>query len=247
MPAFGAYSNWSLRHRAILRIVMTESQTSYREVGEIVALRYITTDGRIEMSWPCRVVVDSSDLLALFIAAGSPYRAGPKKSAIEKRKMQPSLLPPDEYVWRKDTLRLMFPSRRHSVSLLWDGTGGERRLDKYFVNMEEPFRRTAVGMDTQDHTLDINVTPDLRCSWRDEAELDEHVKCSFYTVALADAVRDEGASVIEAISKRTHPCLDGWGQWTPDPAWTIPDFPAAWATTPLTFWDRRRWAYGTPA
>lgn len=29
--------------------------------GDIIALRYITTDGRIEMCWPCRVVVDSQD------------------------------------------------------------------------------------------------------------------------------------------------------------------------------------------
>ncbi len=38
------------------------------------------------------------------------------------------------------------------------------------------FRRTPVGLDTQDHTLDIEVTPEHDWKWRDTAELDEHVK-----------------------------------------------------------------------
>ena len=31
------------------------------------------------MCWPCRVVEDRDDLVALFIAARSPYKAGSKK------------------------------------------------------------------------------------------------------------------------------------------------------------------------
>jgi hypothetical protein len=211
---------------------------------DIVALRYVTTDERIEMCWPCRVVVDDESLLALFIAAGSPYKAGPKRTAAEKRKQPWSKLPPDEYVWRNDTLRLMFPERQHSVLLFWAGAGSERKLLRYFVNLEEPFRRTAVGFDTQDHTLDIVVTPELVCTWRDEAEFDNHVAHGFYTPALSGAIRAEGSAVIEAISTREHPCLNGWSDWRPDSSWSVPGFPGGWDTAPLTFWDRRSWAYG---
>ncbi len=49
--------------------------------GRVVALRYLTTDGRTEMGWPCRVVQDSEQMLALFIAAGSGYKAGPRRTA----------------------------------------------------------------------------------------------------------------------------------------------------------------------
>ena len=56
-----------------------------------------------------------------------------------------------------------------------------------------------MGFDTQDHTLDVRITPDLAWRWRDEAELDNHVAEGFYTAALAVAVRAEGQRVIDAI------------------------------------------------
>jgi hypothetical protein len=209
-----------------------------------VVVRYITTDGRIEMCWPCRVVEDRDDLVALFIAAGSRYKAGPKKTAAEKRRLPRTRLPPDEYVWRNDTLRLMIPGRSHSVSVSWQTQAGARAVLKYFVNMEEPFRRTAVGFDTQDHTIDIEVTPQLAWRWRDEQELANHVAEGFYTDELAEAARLEGKQTIAAIQRLEHPCTRGWSEWTPPPEWQVPSFVAGWDTTPPTFWDKRQWAYG---
>jgi hypothetical protein len=118
-----------------------------REPGEVLALRYLTPDGRVEMCWPCRVVEDNEGLLALFIAAGTKYKAGPKRNALEKGSLPRNALPSDEYVWRKDTLRLMFPGRQHSVWLFWEHDGASRRIAQYFVNLEEPFRRTAIGVE----------------------------------------------------------------------------------------------------
>ena len=238
---------------------MAAKRNGQRAYGDVVVLRYITTDGRIEMCWPCRVVEDRYDLLALFIAAGSPYKAGPKKTAAEKRRQPRLPLPPDEYGWRNDTLRLMFPGRSHSVSISWSTARGRidksvpgpaaepRRLLKYFVNMEEPFRRTLVGFDTQDHTLDIEVTPELAWRWRDEQELANHVTEGFYTADLARAARSEGERAIEAIRARDHECLRGWPEWSPPPEWRVPSFVEGWDTTPPTLWDRRDWAYGTRA
>lgn len=213
--------------------------------GDVVALRYITTGGRIEMCWPCRVVADGPELVALFIAAGSPYKAAPKKTAVEKRRQARPPVPPDEYVWRTDTLRLMLPGRSHSVSLSWAREGGMRRFLKYFVNMEEPFRRTPVGFDTQDHTIDIELTPDLACRWRDENELASHVAEGFYTEALAAAARAEGEWALEAIRRREHVCSNGWTEWSPPEQWKTAPFVEGWDTTPPTSWDKREWAYGT--
>lgn len=212
----------------------------------MAVLRYITTAGRIEMCWPTRVVEDSDKLLALFIAAGTPFLADPKKTAAEKRAGNSGRLPAHEVVWHKDTLRLMLPHASHSVLLFWEGEGSARRLSKYFINMEEPFRRTACGFDTQDHTLDVVVTPALQWSWRDEQELDSHVHTRFYTQELAAATRAEGRRAIELIEAGTHPCLQGWPQWSPDSSWSVPELPPEWSTTPATFWERRLWAYGNP-
>lgn len=223
---------------------MAAGGNSRHQSGDVVVLRYITSGGRIEMCWPCRVAVDRDDVVALFIAAGSPYKAGPKRTAAEKRRQPRAGLPPDEYVWRNDTLRLLAPGRSHSVSLSWQHEGGTRRLLKYFVNMEEPFRRTAIGFDTQDHTLDIEFTPALAWHWRDEQELANHVAQGFYTAELAAAARAEGERVIDAMRRREHECLRGWAEWSPPPEWRIPAFVVGWDTTPPTLWERRDWAYG---
>lgn len=223
---------------------MQQNNVKQWTTGDIIALRYISTDARIEMCWPCRVVEDTDEILAVFIAAGSKYKAGPKRSAAEKRQYQRDFLPPDEYEWRKDTLRLMFPGQHHSVFLFWKGNGANRQFESYFVNIEEPYRRTAVGIDTQDHTLDIVVQPDLSWEWRDEDELQNHVRHGFYTQDLAEFARAEGNRVIEQIKREIHPCLKNWDCWQSDPTWEIPTFPAGWDTTPITFWDRRKWAYG---
>jgi hypothetical protein len=221
-----------------------QAHATFRAHGEVVVLRYITTDGRIEMCWPCRIVADADDVVALFIAAGSVYKAGPKKSAAEKRRAERRPTPPDEYVWRNDTLRLMFPGACHSVSLFWAGDGPNRELLRYFVNMEEPFRRTACGFDTQDHTVDVVVTPELEWRWRDEDELENHVKEGFFTPELAAAARAEGRRAIDAIEAGTHPCLHGWREWRPARDWAVPEIPSAWNSVPPTHWERRAWAYG---
>ncbi len=220
------------------------NETGRRSYGDVVALRYITTDGRIEMCWPCRVVEDSNDLLALFIAAGSPFKAGPKLTASEKSAAARHDVPPGEKVWRYDTLRLMFPGRCHSIWLFYGNESGARRLRKYFVNLEEPFRRTAVGFDTQDHTLDIDVTPELTWRWRDESELANHVAQGFYTPALAAHARAEGERVVDCIVRRENPCTRRWPDWRPPPHWGVPNFVAGWDRAPRTLWERRLWAYG---
>lgn len=220
------------------------AQNVHRRQGEILALRYLTPDGRIEMCWPCRVVSDDEHLLALFIAAGSKYKASPKRSALEKLSTSRNALPPDEYVWRKDTLRLMLPGRQHSVWLFWENDGPSRRFLRYFVNLEEPFRRTAIGVDTQDHTLDVEIGPTLNWRWRDVKELAEHVRHGFYTAGLAGEVWDEARRAVDEIMSGTHPCLNGWISWSPDPHWVVPQIPAEWSSVPVALWDRHYWAYG---
>jgi len=191
-------------------------------------LRYLTMDGRIDVAWPCRVVEDRDDLVALFVPAGAIYRADPKQLAAQKLAAEKRPAPVTDVPWRHDMLRLMFPGASHSVWLFWEGAGDARRLLRYFVNLEDPFRRTPIGFDTRDHTLDIVVTSELTCSWRDEQDFEDHVALGLYPPELAAAARAEGERVIDAIARRTHPCLNGWADWRPDPSWPVPTLPDVW-------------------
>jgi hypothetical protein len=78
------------------------------------------------------------------------------------------------------------------------------------------------------------VAPDLRSwRWKDEDELAWAQEVGRVTAAEAQAIRAEGDRVLERVRRRAAPFSDGWERWAPDPAWTVPELPAAWdALTP---------------
>ena len=49
-----------------------------------------------------------------------------------------------------------------STWVFWEGR--ERNLDCWYINLQEPYRRTLDGIDSQDLELDFVVAPDG--SWR---------------------------------------------------------------------------------
>ena len=46
----------------------------------------------------------------------------------------------------------------------------------WYVNLEEPLRRTAIGFDTLDHELDVIVELDGSWRWKDEDDLAEAIR-----------------------------------------------------------------------
>lgn len=204
--------------------------------GDLVVLRYITMrDGTPGATWPCRVVEDRDDLLALHIPAGTIFKEWQPAPSSPNRQLADTR-------WRTETLRLMFPGRGHSIWLSWLA-GEQRTLRGYYVNFEEPFRRTLLGFDTNDHTLDIVVAPDMQWHWKDRDDFADRVRQGLYTPDFADSVRAEAERVIPVIEGRKSPFSDGWESWAPDPAWTIPELPPVWNTEPVAPWEGRRWAY----
>lgn len=111
------------------------------------------------------------------------------------------------------------------------------------MNLEEPFRRTSIGFDTNDHTLDIVVTRDLRWSWKDEQLLQEQERDGNYSAGLIEEIRREAAAVIALIESRGAPFANGWEKWQANPAWPTPVLPPNWNSEPGALWDRRLWAY----
>ena len=53
---------------------------------------------------------------------------------------------------------------------------GDGDVRWWYVNLETPFRRTAIGLDTTDLHLDVVFPPDLgKPQWKDEDEVEEAV------------------------------------------------------------------------
>lgn len=204
--------------------------------GEVAILRYITRSGQPGMSWPCRVVEDREDLLALFIPRGATYmRWGVDEDG--GRRLVPAR-------WREDVLRLMFPGEPYSIWLFFREREDGQAFAGYYINMEEPYRRTPIGFDTNDHTLDVVVDAQLEWRWKDEDEFAERVRQGIYSEEFAAATRARATAVVEALERRGSPFSDGWESWAAEPSWEPLEMPAGWDVEPATLWERRHWAYG---
>jgi len=209
--------------------------------GDQVVLRYITRQDRPGMSWPARVVQDGDDLLALYIPDGATTK---QWRGVRDSMGQPISRELVDIPWRRDTLRLMYPGQDYSIWLSWRREDGERVFHGYYINVEEPFRRTSIGVDTNDHTLDVVVLPDLTWVWKDEDQLAERAANGVYVPDFARRVRVTAERALTLLDQRASPFDGAWVDWQPDPTWEIPRLAPGWDELPATLWPDRRSAYG---
>ena len=214
---------------------MTSDQLPHFNPGDHVVLRYVTRfDGGVGMSWPYTVVQDTPDLLALYIPTGATYMQWSTPPATGRRELV-------EARWRRDVLRLMFPGEAYSVWLFWEGE--PRQFTTYYVNFEEPFRRTPIGFDTNDHTLDIMVAPDFSWHWKDREDFEALIVNGHFSPEFGDELRANADRVVETIEARSGPFAAGWETWLPRTEWATPTLHPRWREEPATHWPRREWAY----
>ena len=202
--------------------------------GETIALRYFP---RGELRWvkPVRVVDDSDDVIALFLAANTtikkPVRIDDgleidRSLTYEQRYRLGWAL--GEATWRDNSvLMLTRPGSAHSYWAFWDdATWG---LIAWYVNIQAPLARSPIGFDSEDYVLDLVIEPDLSSwRWKDEDELADAVRLGRFTDNDAERIRAEGATAIDALSSSSWPFACGWEKWRPDPAWTVPDLVQGW-------------------
>ena len=168
--------------------------------------------GRVWRAQACRIVEESDETIALWIPAG---RAGEG----------PRRRPPDpsedwelvDTAPKRDQICVARPGRAHSVYVFWSH---DRAVDHWYVNFEQPLRRSPIGFDTFDEKLDLIVRPDGSYRWKDEDELEQAAAAGLLD---ADAVRGEAERVLEEW-----PFPTGWEDWRPDPAWPVPELPEGW-------------------
>jgi hypothetical protein len=110
-----------------------------------------------------------------------------------------------------------------AIGLFWADPGGQFLC--HYINLQDPVRRTALGLDSRDHVLDIVVKPDGSWRWKDQDELETAVRCGMFSAAEAATFRRNG----EAVVARLPDLLPtGWENWQPDPMWPTLRMPAGW-------------------
>jgi hypothetical protein len=125
-------------------------------------------------------------------------------------------------------LQLQRPGEMFAVWVFWHGP--VREFGAWYVNLQEPFRRTAFGYDTQDLALDIVVAADGGWRYKDDEELEEWVERGRWTAAEVAAIRAEGWRIGAELDAGRRWWSDEWAEWAPDPSWPTPTLPADWAS-----------------
>jgi hypothetical protein len=171
--------------------------------------REVRNDGWCWLEVPVRVVRDTPELLATYIAPGTPFTFPPG----------PEVHPwADRSGWDgHGVLMLQRPDEAHAVWVFWDGP--DRELACWYVNLQEPFRRTPTGYDTQDLELDLVVHPDGRVEVKDDELLDQRVEEGRFTQDQGHAIRANGLRLERNLREGLRWWDPFWALWEPDPAW----------------------------
>jgi uncharacterized protein len=176
--------------------------------GDAVLTRSVWR-GEVWLAHSVRIVADEPELVVWWLAPNTPYM---RPAVREELPYHQSLV---EQPWQAPgVLQLTRPGAAHSV-WIFDHA--------WYVNLQEPLRRTGRGFDTCDQLLDLVRTRDGGWRWKDEHELAEAVRRGFLSEREAAAIRAEGERVIAA-----DPFPTGWEDWEPDPSWSAPGLPAGW-------------------
>jgi len=173
-----------------------------------------------------KVIEDSPEQLISYIPEGSPFGFPDGNWPTPDGKHPWS----DRSHWQgHGCLMIDKPENPYSVFHFWHGP--EREFLCWYINLQEPIRRTDIGYDTQDHELDLIVYPDGRWELKDDELMDQRVLEGRWTEARVAQIRANGVQIADRLQKGERWWPLGWRDWRPDSMWEVPrDLPVGWAT-----------------
>ncbi|OLC57441.1 MAG: hypothetical protein AUH85_03460 [Chloroflexi bacterium 13_1_40CM_4_68_4] len=204
--------------------------------GEAITWRSIAArEGVVGHAWPWTMVRDEADLIVLYMPAGASLKmrtgdfGGPRDRFLIRWDGGYR-----DNVWTGAAVTLLHrPEDAHSVWLARDAE--TIRPLWWYVNLEEHWRRTAIGFDSRDQWLDLWADAERReGTWKDEDELQWAVEHEIIDAEAAAEVRREGERALQRVQRWEAPLDQGWERWRPDPAWRVPVLPEGWDRPPLS-------------
>ena len=192
--------------------------------GDVVLWRSVFR-GRVRWALPHVFVDGDGGRVALYIPPGTRGRR-PRRAFVDYvEQLRMGEWSYREHVWHSThALRLTPFAAAYSIDLLWNADDWAFR--GWYVNLQEPLRRSPLGFDTFDHALDLWFDASGDWRWKDEDDLARLVEIGVFAEAEAAAIRTEGERFLE---RRDELLPTGWETWRPDPSWPLPVLPDAWA------------------
>jgi hypothetical protein len=178
------------------------------------------------MGTSVRVVADEPGLLATYLPEGATF------VVTDDHPLGP-------HPWRgrsawqgHGVLMLQRPGERYAVWHFWEGE--ERAFAGWYVNLQEPFRRTIAGYDTYDLELDVWIPATGGWSFKDDDLLDVRVDEGRFTPAEASEIRALGAEIGVMLDRGASWWDPEWSHWAPEPDWGVPVPADDWDAVPTT-------------
>ena len=171
-----------------------------------------------------RIIEDAPDLLVPYIPEGAPlgFVDGDWPTASGK------------HPWSNRTnwhghgcLMLQRPEDEYAIWHFW--TGPQRDFACWYINLQERFRRTPIGYDTQDLELDVVVQPDSSWELKDDELMDERVAEGRWTAEKVAGIRRLGQDICARLDRGERWWPQEYRNWKPDPSWVVPQgYPPGW-------------------
>ena len=201
------------------------NQQSYRLAGENATLRGVGK--KVLWAFPTIVVQDTSNLIVLYMPAGVLGKNVKQKPTPKEYLIEDKINIVDCQWNRTDVLFLIVPGDSFSTYVIWDT--GTKNLDCWYVNLQEPIRRTKIGFDTMDNMLDVVISPDMTTSeWKDEDEFTEAQKVGYYSAKKAREIWAEGERAVKLITSERRSMYEKWATWQASPKWSLPKLSPHW-------------------
>jgi len=201
----------------------------YFEPGATIVWRSVDREKRVVgTALPWTVVRHDERSIVLYMPPGTALKIRTGRYGGPRDRM---LLEWDggytERVWTgTNALMLHRFGDAHSFWLSRDAVAS--RLMWWYINLEEPWRETAIGFDSRDNILDRWSGPDGEWHWKDEDELAWAIAEGWIAPAREAELRAEGERALERFRRQDPPLDEPWIDFHPDPSWSVPAVPGNW-------------------
>ena len=183
---------------------------------------------------PVTVVEDEDGLLALYTHPRVRYRSAAMGTERYQKTLEERIsvmISDDRRVYEErvgsdsHVLVLAQEGRWNAVWLFW-------RADWehvcWYINLQEPIRRTSRGVEIRDCALDLVVHPDRSWEWKDRDEFEGLCAHGFFPPKVAERVEAEAMRISGMVENWESPFCDSWEAWRPSSSWSAPELASDW-------------------
>jgi protein associated with RNAse G/E len=196
--------------------------------------------GRVWTAMPMTVVQDMPELIVLYFHAGTRWKLP------EGSNFLPLLQHRDwhlrDVINSTESVYFIPPGEAYAIRSM--GGLGAHALTGWYVNFQEPVRRTPLGLDYMDQALDLVITPDLsEWQWKDMDELQKAQEFGIFSGQIVHQIRQTGQQVVKYLQEQGFSWLKDWATWRPPEEWLIPTLPTGWDTSDASY-STDKWSLG---